>query len=111
MIPEFDEEGRAEVALKDGRAMSILNEQRTAYIRSVMSPFMYDPATDSAAADADSYEVAFADAPEGSPDRGFIPDGWTQYIDMDRTDYVWRIFGHVPHQVVHDYLDEHGAPS
>jgi len=107
MIPEFDDEGRAEVPLKDGRAMSILNEKRTAYIKRAMTPFGFDPETDSAAADEHSYEVAFGDGLGGAADREYVPAGWSQYQDDVRSDYVWRIFGHVPHQVVHDWLDEH----
>jgi hypothetical protein len=99
MIPEFDDDGLAMVPLDDGRAMSINNEERTAYIRSQML-FMYDPAVHSTAADATSYEVAFVVGPDEGPDRGFIP-----------TDSAWRIFGHVPRQVVHDYLDEHAVAS
>jgi hypothetical protein len=104
MIPEFDDDGLAMVPLDDGRAMSINNEERTAYIRSQML-FMYDPAVHSTAADATSYEVAFVVGPDEGPDRGFIPPGWEKYQDDVRTDSAWRI------QVVHDYLDEHAVAS
>lgn len=106
MIPDFNE-GRAMVALDNGRAISILSAERTGYIENNM--MFFDSETDGAAADEDSYEVAFVVGDDEEPDRDFIPDGWSQYIDPDRTDMRWRIFGRVPHQVVHAYLDEHAT--
>jgi hypothetical protein len=104
MIPEFDNEGRAEIALNDGRSISIINEKRTRYIKRELSTF-FDPAKDTAAADSRSYEVAFGRG--DTPDREYVPDGWAGYEDERRSDVAWRIFGHVPKEVVHTFLDEH----
>lgn len=107
---EFDQ-GRAVVNLGDGRSLSILNPDRTAYINRVdpLLELMGNMLGTTAATRADdlTYEVAVIDTETEEPIKGLPDPSWAHYLDPMVTTDRWDIFANVPLSLIEDLVEAH----
>ena len=102
-------DGRAVVDLGDGRSLSILSSERTAYIDANLDPLtkmmggLMGVSSDARAGN-DTYEVAIMDT-ETERSVMDVHPAFEQYLDQEISSSSWTIYSLVPLAAIEKFVD------